>query len=188
MSERVVVNLNKARKARDRAEAKAQADANVGQSPRVRPIQRIAAPDPADVGEHCATDAEQAPGVPVGEVALLDAQTGIAFAACPAQRIAAQAGVAAEVDAVVEVELVSVLRFQLGEEQSSGPGLAVVAQVAGDAQIAGFTVFLAQLDQARRDQLLEEQKPRRCPQGHGKKPDAHRAHGTQRFQGHGRVP
>lgn len=28
MTERVVVNLNKARKARDRAEAKAQADAN----------------------------------------------------------------------------------------------------------------------------------------------------------------
>ena len=74
----------------------AQAEAGVAEPPRADAVQVVAAPGTPCVDEDSATDAKQAPEVDVGVEALLEREQGASRTALVAQRVAAQAVVAAE--------------------------------------------------------------------------------------------
>ena len=74
--------------------------------PEGRSRARIAAADSADVAEHGPADAEQPPRIEIREEALLDVQDGAVLAGLVANRVAAQAVVAAEQHLVLGIEIV----------------------------------------------------------------------------------
>ena len=84
-------------------------DARPGSSPQVRPTSKNAA----------AAHVEQAERIPVGEVALLDGEYRTLVACLKAQRVAAQTGVAAKHEVLVEIEILTVGAVQADVQKAS---------------------------------------------------------------------
>src|SRR5690606_6426303 len=94
-----------------------QAHSDVVQHAATRGGTRVLAPGAAGVEEHGAAHPKQPKRIPIHEEALLDGQNGAMPSALISQRITPQAGVAAEQDLMLGIELPGGQRVQADREE-----------------------------------------------------------------------